>query len=84
MLLTNASETNDAIVSALRTMTMRVGALVMERCTELLASLRGELSPDEMRRNLALLRDSPAVNILLPYVLTHLETMDDPKVTYKY
>ncbi|KPJ10311.1 putative E3 ubiquitin-protein ligase MYCBP2 [Papilio machaon] len=78
-LLSNASESNDAIVSALRSLTVRVGALVMERSTELLAALRADLTPEEMRRNLPALRDSPAVNTLLPYVLTHLETMDDPK-----
>ncbi|XP_013162054.1 PREDICTED: E3 ubiquitin-protein ligase MYCBP2 isoform X3 [Papilio xuthus] len=78
-LLSNTSESSDAILSALRTLTVRVGALVMERFTELLSELRSKLSPKEMRRNIPELRDSPAVNTLLPYVLTHLDTMDDPK-----
>jgi hypothetical protein len=75
-----SSESADTLISELRGITLRVGTLVVERCAELFCVLRNELTTEDLRRNAAVLQQSPVVNVLVPYTIAHLVELNDSKV----
>ncbi|XP_063374022.1 E3 ubiquitin-protein ligase MYCBP2 [Cydia amplana] len=77
--IANSSESADTLISALRAITLRVAAAVMDRGAELFSTLRNELTAEDLRRNAAVLQHSPAIDTLIPYTLAHLEGLDDSK-----
>ncbi|XP_028043251.1 E3 ubiquitin-protein ligase MYCBP2 isoform X2 [Bombyx mandarina] len=78
-----SSESTDSLVTALRTITLRVASLVMERGSELFCTLRNELTAEDLKRNASVLQQSPAINTLIPYTLASLDGLDDPKSVIK-
>lgn len=78
--ITNTSESADTLISALRAITLRVAAVVMDRGADLFSTLRNELTAEDLRRNASVLQHSPAINTLIPYTLANLEGLDDSKV----
>lgn len=74
-------ETTDALLNALRGITLKVASVIMDRTADLFCSLRNELTAEDLKRNAAVLHSSPAINILLPFSLASLEALSDPKVS---
>ncbi|KAJ8737325.1 hypothetical protein PYW07_000596 [Mythimna separata] len=81
--LSNSSESADSLLCSLRSITLRVASIVMERGAELFCTLRNELTAEDLRRNATVLQTSPAINILIPYTLANLDGVDDPKSVIK-
>ncbi|XP_060809498.1 E3 ubiquitin-protein ligase MYCBP2 [Amyelois transitella] len=79
----NSSDSPDALISALRSITLRVASIVVERGAELFSSLRNQLSAEDLRRNASVLQHSPVINTLLPYTVASLEALDDSKSVIK-
>lgn len=78
--VSNSSESADNLLSSLRSITLRVASIVMERGADLFCTLRNELTAEDLRRNATVLQSSPAINILIPYTLANLDGVDDSKV----
>lgn len=68
--------------STMRGITLRVSSTIMERCANLFCSLRNELTTEDLKRNAAVLHNSPAINMLIPYTLANLDTLKDTKVYF--
>ncbi|XP_052752649.1 E3 ubiquitin-protein ligase MYCBP2 isoform X3 [Galleria mellonella] len=79
----NSLESPDTLISALRAITLRVASVVIERSADLFCSLRNEVTAEDLRRNAAVLQQSPVINTLIPYTLANLEGLDDSKSVIK-
>lgn len=76
----NAPESADCLASALQAMTLRVAGAVLERVAELFCALRNDLTDEDLRRNAAVLQNSPVITTLVPFTLANLEGLVDSKV----
>nr|XP_049693135.1 E3 ubiquitin-protein ligase MYCBP2 isoform X3 [Helicoverpa armigera] len=81
--VSNAMECGRGLAGSMRGLAQLAAGAVLGRAAELLSALRSELAPDELRRRAAALHASPAVSVLLPYTLAHLDHLDDPKSVIK-
>ncbi|VVC90679.1 unnamed protein product, partial [Leptidea sinapis] len=79
----NSPENPDAALARMRAITTRVASMVIERGAELFRVLRNELTTEDLRRNSAVLQQSSVVTTLLPFVLSHLEDLEDSKSVVK-